>query len=1564
MSTLLWLSHLKRQFRNTQSRKSRQRGNRNHQHGSPAAPLAIVNKVETLEERTLLTAFTVLNTDNSGAGSLRDAIEQANANEGADTITFDSSLAGQTVSLTSQISISDDLTIVGLGPDQLTLDGKGSSRIFQIYDGSSGTTIDVEISGITLTNGYATSGGAIHNREQLSLVDTTLANNISIGSGGAIYNDGGSVTVENSTLNGNMALGDTSPGHGGGIYSIAGSLTMTDSDFSDNMADKTGGGIYSGMDGDLTVSQSTFARNQGQSGGGIYSFRTALNIHDSQFSENRGIADPEFPTQASEGGAVYHTSTLLIEPGVQDALITNSVFTDNHADTRGGGVQFVFGYMTIRDSLFSRNTVGHSGGGIGITLGELTVEQSTFFDNRSDANGGAIGNSGTLILSQSTLTENIAAGFGGGIHIFSQGTAEIVNSTLSGNQATIEGGGIDSSSPESLTLINSTFTGNSSARGGGLSSSHVTPILLNTIVAGNIASQDAQIHRSYTSSNSIVQDSVTGLLDPVLRDNGGPTQTHALVYGSAAINAGDNAAAADAGLITDQRGTGFGRILQGTVDIGAFETGALHLMVDTNSDVDDGDYSLGNLSLREAVKLANVAATTDTIIFDASLAGMSIVLSEELLIEDDLRIFGLGVDQLTLDGDGNSRIFNVDDSDLQNLIQIEISGLTLENGYADDGGAIRSTEDLTLDNVRFRSNQAIFKGAGIYSSDGRLTVSNADFLSNKASHGGGIHSTDSVLNVIDSSFSNNTSTDGAGVYSFQSVTTVEGSTFSENTAINIVGSPEGGGIYSESGSLTVLGSQFVHNTASVFGGGIYNVSGDYFFVSQSSFTQNSSKYGGGIYNLISDMTVSESEFIKNSATTNDGGGIYHNVNPFHEETYRVEISQSHFSENSAELFGGGICIQNGEITVSGSTFSENSAHHSGAGFYSYFATTTVENSIFEKNSAFANGGGVGNGGTLSVLNSLFTRNTNGSSGGAVYNNSTGTATISNSTISGNQSSNIGGGLYSISELPLTVINSTIVQNEARVSGGGVYSHFVSPEIINSIVAGNSAQRDYQIFGSFTESTSIIQDSIEGLLDPVLRDNGGPTKTHALLLGSAAINAGDNTVAIDAELENDQRGTGFSRVSSGTIDIGAYEVQADHVQLEFHIVDSKTATDANGEASSLPGSRDWVGEWDGYWMEIWVGMPSSVDLGIHSVTLDIHYNPTVTTATSIEYGAAFTLNQTGTIDDQNGMIMNLSAETSLGSVGTNQHALLARIRFESTPEDGIDLDLAGQSLNTQTLVYPLADPEVILSNGAIGVDLLQLDSQAQISANPYDLNDDNVINFSDLLQFATVYNQKPSTTSSEYAWFADFNQNDRIGFQDLLLFVANYGKHKSGDTPVTYPQNYPDAWNQLLTVAPAPPPLQTATTVKQSTAESLLDSTVAEIIPQLPPAQQQTLSEIDIQVVDLADETLGRAAAGTIYIDVNAAGYGWFIDATPAEHSEFSPASDLTLIALPDSEAAGLIDLRTVILHELGHLLGYEHDAAGLMQETLAPGVRYLPDWESATDEFFGSLADNTELSPF
>src|SRR5262249_38451327 len=100
-------------------------------------------------------------------------------------------------------------------------------------------------------------------------------------------------------------------------------------------------------------------------------------------------------------------------------------------------------------------------------------------------------------------------------------------------------------------------------------------------------------------------------------------------------------------------------------------------------------------------------------------------------------------------------------------------------------------------------------------------------------------------------------------------------------------------------------------------------------------------------------------------------------------------------------------------------------------------------------------------------------------------------------------------------------------------------------------------------------------------------------------------------------------------------------------------------------------------------------------------------------------------------------------------------------------------------------------------------------------------------------------------------------------------------------------------------------------------------------------QLQTLDSWSFQVVDLPGSQLGFTSAGTIYLDRNAAGYGWFVDATPADDSEFP--------ATPSSPAYGRVDLLTVIVHEIGHALGFEHEAGdGVMAESLPLGVRRMP----------------------
>src|SRR5690606_4728952 len=171
-------------------------------------------------------ALTVTTLSDSGIGSLRQAILDANAAAGHDTITF--SVTG-TITLASSLpDITGDLTITGPGAASLAIDGAGSYRPFTIANST-----NVTIEAITIQNGSADNGGGISNRGTLTVTNSTLSGNSATsagGIGGSIFNSSGTITVTGSTLSGNSAA------NSGGGNDNTGMVTVTNSTCSCNSA--------------------------------------------------------------------------------------------------------------------------------------------------------------------------------------------------------------------------------------------------------------------------------------------------------------------------------------------------------------------------------------------------------------------------------------------------------------------------------------------------------------------------------------------------------------------------------------------------------------------------------------------------------------------------------------------------------------------------------------------------------------------------------------------------------------------------------------------------------------------------------------------------------------------------------------------------------------------------------------------------------------------------------------------------------------------------------------------------------------------------------------------------------------------------------------------------------------------------------------------------------------------------------------------------------------------------------------------------------------------------------
>ncbi len=337
-----------------------------------------------------------------------------------------------------------------------------------------------------------------------------------------VVNPGIALNLNSLTIADGLVSGAS--GEGGGINNY-GILNVSNSTLSANNA-AYGGGIYN--NGTLTVSNGNFAGNNAGYGGGINNHGT-LTVNNSSFSSNGA---------SSGGGGIHNYSGTL--------TVSNSALTANSAG-KGGGIHS-FAPISVSNSRFSANTAAGDGGAIALEGADVVVSLSTFSSNSAAFGGGIYIYGSTLEIGKSTFSANTASYFGGGIYSDSYATVTVSNSTFSTNSAVHEGGGIRSQG--TVTIINSTLSGNSAGTGGGIMSTSGVPwlpvTLKNTIVANSLAGGNCAGTLLDGSGNLSYPDTTCPGInaDPVLgplQNNGGPTETMALLPGSAALDAANDA---------------------------------------------------------------------------------------------------------------------------------------------------------------------------------------------------------------------------------------------------------------------------------------------------------------------------------------------------------------------------------------------------------------------------------------------------------------------------------------------------------------------------------------------------------------------------------------------------------------------------------------------------------------------------------------------------------------------------------------------------------------------------------------------------------------------------------------------------------------------------------------------------------------------------------------------------------------------------------------------------------------------------------------------------------------
>jgi predicted outer membrane repeat protein len=474
------------------------------------------------------TTFTVANTNDDGAGSLRQAIRDANADntataEAQHTITFAQGVTGS-ITLQSRLdALNNHIMITGPGTTMLSV-LRGVDSLFPIFIVPAGKT--VKITGLSILNGSDTTspaggggGGGIRTAGKLTIEYCVFTGNSHLERGGAISNSS-ILTVSNTTF------ADNTSNRGGAIYNFeTGIVTLNQCEFANNSASvgdsllSVGGAIVN--DGTLNVNFATFTLNGNRTtrGGAIANYGDAtLNV--CSFSKN-WVFDEGASIYNNTNGSINADSCMFTKDTAGYAACiatygeftgTFCVFSDSRATESNAGAVGGSGTMTFTNCIFSNNSAMN--GGAIESYGGLTINGSIFSANRATGNGGAVENFGGMAVTNCTFNNNTAAD-GGAISIRDFARLTVTTSSFTSNSATNNGGGITTAS--TVTMVGCDMTGGSANNGGGIYSTSTVTVSNSTIYNNDAANDGGGIH----NSNSL-------------------TLTNATIVANTAVNRGGN----------------------------------------------------------------------------------------------------------------------------------------------------------------------------------------------------------------------------------------------------------------------------------------------------------------------------------------------------------------------------------------------------------------------------------------------------------------------------------------------------------------------------------------------------------------------------------------------------------------------------------------------------------------------------------------------------------------------------------------------------------------------------------------------------------------------------------------------------------------------------------------------------------------------------------------------------------------------------------------------------------------------------------------------------------------